>query len=74
MAFQRKKNLFGGVRNDFTGDKDLKMRLGEFIGICQENQKERVPDSGRGKSKGRKMTQHFVIEIKELEYFKISGA
>lgn len=61
-AFQGKKNLFGEVRNDFTGEKDLKMRLGEFGASVRQ---ERVPGSETATSKGRNMKQHFVTEIKE---------
>ena len=60
--FQGKKNLFGEVRNDFTGEKDLKMRLGEFGASVRQ---ERVPGRETAASKGRNMKQHFVTEIKE---------
>lgn len=39
MAFKGKKNLCGEVRNDFTGEKDLKMRPGEFMGIDRQVRK-----------------------------------
>lgn len=49
------------------------MSLGEFIGVCWANQKEfQVVEQVQAKAETE--SQHLVIEIKELEYFRTSGA
>lgn len=53
-----KEKPIGEVGNEFTGEKDIKMRLGEFIRNLLGKLEKKALDSEAGIKKGRNMKWH----------------